>query len=136
MNTLVWVLVAGLSLALVAQGLLMRASCRRKVAAAQARQSKSEEAANGRLEQTKRQVAKLQSDLAAARLQLKQLSRPHPAAHAAAAAPAAPAATPSREALERELDRAESSRAQQPAGDGFADTQPAVTTQFGSLLMQ
>lgn len=128
MNMLAWILVGGLTLALVAQGVLMRASGRRKLAAAQAKFVKSEEAASGRLEQTKRQVAKLQSDLAAARLQLKQLAKPQPAPIVAAAV--------DRQALERELERADAARAQLPPSDGFADTQPAVTTQFGGLLMQ
>lgn len=125
MNTILWSLVSGLAIALVLQGFLMRASYRRKAAALLARQSKFEEAANGRLEQTKRQVAKLQSDLAAARLQLRQLGKSHAVV---------PAAAPAREALERELDDA-SSRESRTPGDGFADTQPSPTS-YGSLLMQ
>jgi predicted nucleic acid-binding Zn-ribbon protein len=82
---------------------------------------------NGKLEQTKRQIGQLQSDLAAARMQLKQRGS-SAAMHGHSSA---------RRTLEREFDDTSESR-HSVLIDGFAETQPAPQefTQHGSLLLQ
>jgi len=69
----------------------------------------------GKLEQARRQIAQLQQELAAARLELKQ-RRDRAASQAAAAT--------SKEALSRQLDAAPA-RPRLPV-DGFADTLPSL----------
>jgi uncharacterized protein HemX len=128
MNASIWIFAIVLGAALVLQGVVLRTIHRRKVARQQARHLQFEQAMSGKIEQTKRQIGQLQSDLSAARRQLKQLdngvARPQPDLAA------------DRQALERELDDAPLSRQPLPA-NGFADTRPAPqVTQFGSLLFQ
>jgi Skp family chaperone for outer membrane proteins len=128
MGTAFWILAIVLSASLVLQGVVLRIVHRRKVARQHARQLQLEQAMNSKIEQTKRQIGQLQTDLAAARRQIKQLGK-------GSAQPAADLAG-GRQALERELDDAPFSRQPLPA-NGFADTRPAPqVTQFGSLLFQ
>lgn len=127
MTQFLWILVATLGASLVIQAALLRRTFRHRLAVQAAVLQRSQHAMNGKLDKTKRQIGQLQIDLSAARLQLKQLGRP---------TASAPASAVARQALERELDDASTSRQTLPV-DGFADTQPAPhNTQFGSLLLQ
>jgi HAMP domain-containing protein len=125
MPDFLWILVAALTAALVVQGVVMHRLHRRKLAHQQVVLQRTSHALNSKLEKTKAQIGQLQGELSAVRSQLKR---------AAKAAGAAPAAEDTKRALERDLDAAPASRAL-PI-DGFADTQPAPGTQFGSLLLQ
>ena len=116
MNTILWILAIVLGASLVLQGIVLRNAYRRKLAMQQALQLQFQQEMNGRLEQTKRQIGQLQSDLAAARQQLKQLGK----GDAALVRDSSPA----RQALERELDEATALRQSLPV-DGFADTLPS-----------
>ena len=128
MNTILWTLAIGLGAVLILQGVALRIAYRRKVAILQARQLQTQNDMNGKLEQTKRHIGQLQSDLSAARQQLKQLGKK------AASSTRVDAAT--RHALECELDDAMASEHARPV-DGFADTQVSPQdTQHGSLLLQ
>ena len=114
-------------LCLVLQGIVLHLAYRRKFASHQAARLKIQQTLNGKLEQTKRQIGQLQSDLKMARQQLKLLGRNGRvgAGHSEA-----------RQALERELDEATSLRRSLPL-HGFADTQPTPQdTQNGSLLLR
>lgn len=127
MNHLLWILVATLAAALVAQGFVLRRAHRRQMAFQASVLQRSQLAMNNRLDKTKRQIGQLQTELSAARLQIKRLDKQ---------AAAAPSHAVVREKLERSLDEddAATSRRRLPA-DGFADTQPADTC-HGSLLLQ
>jgi septal ring factor EnvC (AmiA/AmiB activator) len=128
MNTSIWIFAIVLGAALVLQGVVLRTIHRRKVARQQARHLQFEQAMSGKIEQTKRQIGQLQSDLSAARRQLKQLDK--------GVARPLPDLAADRQALERQLDDAPLSRQPLPA-HGFADTRPSPqVTQFGSLLFQ
>jgi hypothetical protein len=110
-----------LGTSLILQGVVLRIVYRRKVTKQHAKHLQFQQTINGQVEQTKRQIGQLQSDLAAARAQLKQGGK-------SVAAP--------RQALDRELDDASGSRHQLPV-NGFADTQPSPqVTEYGSLLLQ
>jgi predicted RNase H-like nuclease (RuvC/YqgF family) len=123
-----WVLAIVLGAFLILQGAVLRIVHRRKAARQHARYQQAEQAMNGKIEQTKRQIGQLQTDLAAARRQIKQLGKGH--------AQPVPDLAAERWALERELDDAPSSRHALPP-NGFADTRPSPqVTQFGSLLFQ
>ena len=130
MNQLVWILVAGLVAALVLQGLLLRRAHRRQLAHQQVVLQKTSYALNSKLEKTKQQIGQLQGELSSARLQVKRLGKPDAKLSAQAERALA------RQALERELDDATSATQRELPADGFADTQPAAPTHFGSLLMQ
>lgn len=81
-----------------------------------------------RIEQSGRQIAQLQSELGAARLQLRQLAKKDLAP--------VPDKAAARRALERELDQA-ADATNLAAVDGFADTQVSTDdTHHGSLLLQ
>jgi hypothetical protein len=126
MTQLMWILVAGMAAALVVQGLVLRRVHRRQMAFQASVLHRSQLAMNNRLDKTKRQIGQLQTELSAARLQIKRLDKQ---------AAAVPSRVIVRETLERSLDDdAAISRGRLPT-DGFADTQPADTCQ-GSLLMQ
>ena len=84
---------------------------------------------NGQFEQTRKQISQLQSDLATARRELRQVSKK------STAAPVQRDAVAARQSLEREID-AGAARRPLPI-DGFAETQPSLeVTQYGSLLIQ
>jgi len=101
---------------------------RRKVASHQAARLKIQQTLNGKLEQTKRQIGQLQSDLKTARQQLKLLAKNE--------ATLVRDDSEARQALERELDDATSLRSSLPL-HGFADTQPSPQdAQSGSLLLR
>jgi len=122
MNQLPWILVAGLAIALVAQGLVLRRAHRRRMAFQASVLQRSQLAMNNRLDKTRQQIGQLQSELSAARLQITRLGRQVATAPSRAAV---------REKLERSLDDdAIATRGALPP-DGFADTQPA-----DSLLLQ
>lgn len=126
MNTLLWIAVV--VLCLVLQGIVLHLAYRRKFASHQAARLKIQQTLNGKLEQTKRQIGQLQSDLKTARQQLKLLGRN--------AAELVRDDSEARQALERELDDATSLRSSLPL-HGFADTQPTPQdTQNGSLLLR
>ena len=106
------------AVALVAgQWSLHRMLDRRAVAGLKSRHLQQQANLNRKLEQAKRQLAQLQQELAAARLELKQRRE-------RAVPPPVPAPMSAREALSRQLD-AEPQRPRLPI-DGFADTLPAA----------
>ena len=126
MNTLLWVVV--IVLCLVLQGTVLHIVYRRKFAVQKAARLQFQQAMNGKLDQTKRQIGQLQSDLKTARQQLKQRGTSDAASmrneHEA------------RQTLERELDDATTLRSSLPL-HGFADTQPMPQdTQNRSLLLR
>jgi uncharacterized protein HemX len=129
MSTFLWVLAIALGACLILQGVVLRLAYRRQAALQRAKHMQFEQTMNGKLEQTKRQIGQLQSDLAEARGQLKQRGN-----HGAISAQGSASA---RRTLEREFDDASESR-HSVLVDGFADTQPAPQefTQHGSLLLQ
>jgi len=125
MTELSYLLAAGLAVALVLQGVLLRRGHRRKLARQQVVLQRTQHALNSKLEKTKAQIGQLQGELSAARSQLKRVAK---------ASGPTPSTDETRRSLERELDAA-APRRTLPV-DGFADTQPAPGTQFGSLLLQ
>ena len=129
MSTFMWVLAIALGACLILQGVVLRMAYRRQVALQRAKHLQFEQTMNGKLEQTKRQIGQLQSDLATARGQLKQRGN-----HGATASQGNASA---RRSMEREFDEASESR-HSILVDGFAETQPAPQefTQHGSLLLQ
>ena len=128
MSTLGWTLV--IAVTLVSQALVMRAVHRRSLARQHTKHQQHQQTLNGQFDQTRKQIAQLQSELAHARRDLRQLTKKSPAA----AVQPDPAAV--KKSLERELDAAGASRRPLPP-DGFAETQPSVeVTQHGSLLIQ
>jgi septal ring factor EnvC (AmiA/AmiB activator) len=134
MSTLAWTLVFAVTLvalvALATQALVMRAVHRRALARQHTKHQQHQQMLNGQFEQTRKQISQLQSDLATARRDLRQLSKKG----TAAPVQRDPAAV--RQSLEREIDAASASRRPLPA-DGFAETQPSLeVTQYGSLLIQ
>lgn len=118
MNALLspWTLVVLLAASLVAQGVVLTVVHRRKSTRQHASHVQAQQTTASQFEQMRRQIAQLQSDLAAARAQLKLF-----ASRRAAPAHSDPGAHVE---LERELDRAATSRGTLPA-DGFAETQPS-----------
>lgn len=128
MNVSLWILPVAIGASLLAQGLVLRTAHRRKLAKLQAHHLALQQDANVKLEHAKEQVGKLQNELGAARVQLRQLGKP--------AAPSAQAALMARQALERELEQGSLERAES-TGDGFADTELTLhDPQYGSLLLQ
>ena len=129
MITFSWILAIALGAALVLQGVMLRIAHRRQVTTLRNKHLQFEQTFNSKLEQTKRQIGQLQTDLTAARGQLKQRG-----SNGATSAQGSPGA---RRTLEREFDDASESR-HSVLIDGFADTQPAPQefTQHGSLLLQ
>jgi septal ring factor EnvC (AmiA/AmiB activator) len=128
MSTLVWTLV--IAVTLVAQALVMRAAHRRTLARQHTKYQQHQQTLNGQFDQTRKQIAQLQSELATARRELRQLSKKS----VAAPVQRDPAAV--KQSLEREIDAASASRRPLPP-DGFAETQPSLeVTQYGSLLIQ
>ena len=71
MSTLVWTLV--IAVALIVQALVMRIAHRRALGRQQARHQQHQQTLNGQFEQTRKQIGQLQSDLATARRELRQL---------------------------------------------------------------
>ena len=130
MNTLVWTLViAVIAVSLVTQALVMRATHRRTLARQQAKHQQHQQTLKDQFEQTRKQIAQLQSELATARREVRQLSRK------STAAPVQRDQAAVKQSLEREIDAA-SARRPLPQ-DGFAETQPSLeVTQYGSLLIQ
>ena len=131
MSTLTWTLVfAVVVVSLVAQAFVMRAAHRRALARQLAKHQQHQQTLNGQFEQTRKQISQLQSDLANARRELRELGKKNPAA----AAPRDTAAV--KESLEREIDAATAARRPPPA-DGFAETQPSLDGgHYGGLLIQ
>jgi septal ring factor EnvC (AmiA/AmiB activator) len=131
MSTLAWTLVIATTLvALVTQALVMRAAHRRALARQHMKFQQHQQLLNGQFDQTRKQIGQLQSDLATARRELRELGKK------STAAPAQPDPAAARQALERELDAGSAARRALPP-DGFADTQPSLdTAQYGSLLIQ
>jgi peptidoglycan hydrolase CwlO-like protein len=128
MSTLAWTLVIAAILA--AQALLMRATHRRTLARLHTKHQQHQQSLNGQFEQTRKQIGHLQSELATARRELRQLTRKSPAV------PAQRDPAAAKQAIEREIDAASAARHQLPP-DGFAETQPSLeVTQYGSLLIQ
>ena len=126
MNTLLWIVV--IVLCLVVQGTALHLVYRRKLAVHQAARLQFQQAMNGKLEQTKRQIGQLQSDLKAVRQQLKQ--------HSTSDVASMRINSIAREELERDLDDATSLRSALPL-HGFAETQPSPQdVQRGSLLIR
>jgi len=120
-NLILWTLAIALGASLILQGVVLRSVYRRRATRQHAKHLQFQQTMSGQVEQTKRQIGQLQSDLAAARAQLKRAGQ-------SAAAP--------RQALDRELDDTSVSRRQLPV-NGFADTQPSPqSTEYGSLLLQ
>lgn len=130
MSTVTWTLVIAATLvAFVGQALAMRAAHRRALARQLAKHQQHQQLLNGQVEQTRKQISQLQSDLATARRELRQLSKknPAPTPHETGAA---------RQTLEREIDAASASQHPLPP-DGFADTQPSFeASRYGTPLMQ
>ena len=116
MNTVVslWVAAPILGTAVIVQWTLLRTKHRSELSRQRARHVQQQQATSRDIEQAKRQIGQLQHDLAAARLQVKQLSTGR----------AAPSQGDSRvkETLNRMLDDVSASRRHLPI-DGFADTQ-------------
>jgi uncharacterized coiled-coil DUF342 family protein len=105
----------------------MRMAHRRALARQHTKHQQHQQTLNGQFEQTRKQISQLQSDLATARRELRQLSRK-------TVAPVQRDPAAARQSLERELDTAGTS---QLPPDGFAETQPSLeASQYGSLLMQ
>jgi len=132
MNPLVWTIVIAVAAAaaIVTQALMMRAANRRTLARQQAKHLQHQQTQASQVEQTRKQIAQLQSELATARREVRQLTKKS----AAAAAPRDQAAI--KQSLEREIDAGSAARSALPK-DGFAETQPQLSvTQYGSLLMQ
>jgi septal ring factor EnvC (AmiA/AmiB activator) len=131
MNALVWTLaIAVIAVSLVSQALMMRAAHRRTLARQHTKHQQHQQTLKDQFEQTRKQIGQLQSELATARREIRQLTKKSPAAPAQRD----PAAV--KQALEREIDAASASRRQLPP-DGFAETQPSLeVTQYGSLLIQ
>ena len=120
-NLILWTLAIALGASLILQGVVLRTVYRRRAIRQHAKHQQFQQTLSGQIEQTKRQIGQLQSDLAAARAQLKRAGQ-------SAAAP--------RQVLDRELDDAPVPRRQLPV-NGFADTQPSPQcTEYGSLLLQ
>ena len=131
MSTLAWTLVIAVTFAaLLGHALVMRATHRRALARQLVKHQQQQQMVTGQFEQTRKQIAQLQSDLATARRELREMGKK------GTAAPVRPDTAIVRQTLERELDEASPSRHALPP-DGFADTQPLLdTTEHGSLLMQ
>jgi predicted RNase H-like nuclease (RuvC/YqgF family) len=128
MSALVWTLVIAVTLA--AQALVMRTIHRRTLARQHTRHQQHQQTLNGQFEQTRKQIAQLQSELATARRELRQFTKK------STAAPAQRDPVAARQSLEREIDAGSAARRQLPP-DGFAETQPSLeVTQYGSLLIQ
>ena len=130
MSTATWILVIAVTLvAFAAQAFAMRTAHRRALARQQAKHQHHQQTLNSQFEQTRKQISQLQSDLATARRELRQMSKK-------TVAPVQRDTAAARQSLEREIDAAGASRRPLPA-DGFAETQPSLeVTQYGSLLMQ
>jgi septal ring factor EnvC (AmiA/AmiB activator) len=130
MSTATWILVILVALvALATQALVMRAVHRRTLARQHTKHQQHQQMLNGQFEQTRKQISQLQSDLATARRELRQMSKK-------TVAPVQRDTAAARQSLEREIDAASASRRPLPA-DGFAETQPSLeVTQYGSLLIQ
>jgi len=127
MSTLIWALV--IAVALVSQALVMRMAHRRALARQHSKHQQHQQTLTGQFEQTRKQISQLQSDLATARRELRQLSRK-------TVAPVQRDPAAARQSLERELDATGGSPRPLPP-DGFAETQPSPeATHYGSLLMQ
>ena len=71
MNTFLWIAVV--ALCLVLQGMVLHVLYRRKFAAQQAARMQFQQTMNGKLEQTKRQIGQLQSELKATRQHVRLL---------------------------------------------------------------
>jgi hypothetical protein len=128
MNTVVnlWIAAPVLGTAVILQWTVLRTKYRNELTKQHARHVQQQQITSSHFEQAKRQIGQLQHDLAAARLQVKQLSMGR----------AAPPQSDSRvkEALNRMLDDAPASRRQLPA-DGFAETQPSPHSQHDIDLL-
>ena len=128
MNTVVslWVAAPILGTAVIVQWTLLRTKHRSELSRQRARHVQQQQTTSHHAEQAKRQIGQLQHDLAAARLQVKQLSTGR----------AAPSQGDSRvkETLNRMLDDVSASRRHLPI-DGFADTQPSPHSQHDIDLL-
>lgn len=131
MSTLAWTLFIAVTFAaLLAHALVMRATHRRALARQLAKHQQQQQMAIGQVEQTRKQIAQLQSDLATARRELREMNKK------GTVAPVRPDTAAVRKTLEREFDEASHSERALPP-DGFADTQPLLDAmEHDSLLMQ
>jgi hypothetical protein len=129
-----WLMAALLALASATlQWTVLRARHRQALEAQRARLETQQKVTVAKLDHAKRQIAQLQQDLAAARLELKR--RPQ---RAAAPAPVARSSPPALEELLRVLDDDEDdvpARHRLPA-DGFADTLPSPQYPHGPELLR
>jgi len=116
MSPLMIALAAAAVALVVAQWIFHRSLQRKALDALKSRHLQQQLNVKGKLDQAKRQIAQLQQELAASRLELKQRRE--------RAAPPPLPPVPSREELSRQLDEAPS-RPRLPI-DGFADTLPSL----------
>lgn len=118
-----WLAVAMLAGVALIQWATLRHLHRKRLAAEQARFAQAQRIAAQLAQQARRQVAQLQQDLAAARLEAKQAAR---SAGRPAPGPLDPAIVRARAVLDKHLDAAvPPARPTMPA-DGFADTLPSM----------
>jgi hypothetical protein len=123
-----WIAAPILATTIALQWTLLRAKHRNELTRLHDRQMEHQHAVSQNIEQWKRQIAQLQHDLAAARLQIKQLSRSGVARRQAESHLKA--------ALDRMLDNEVPSRRSVPV-DGFAETQPSpYSNHDGDLLLR
>ena len=118
MNSVVslWLAAPVLGMAIIVQWTVLRKKHRSELARQHALHMQHQQDVSRHVEQWKRQIGQLQHDLAAARLQVKQLSMGRAAR--------AQGESRVKETLDRMLDDAAASRPALPA-DGFAETQPS-----------
>jgi len=128
MNTVasLWIATAILGTAVIVQWTMLRAKYRSELTKQRTRYVQAQQTASHHLEQAKRQIAQLQHDLSAARLQVKQLS-----ASRVARRQVDPGV---KEELDRMLDDADALRRHLPTND-FADTQPSPHSQHDVDLL-
>jgi len=119
MNSTMWVLVVVFGVCLILQGIVLRIAHRRKAALQQAKHLQFQQTTSAQAEQTKRQIGQLQTDLANARRQRKELNQPS-------------ASAAKWSSTMQELEREFAPDSQQLPADGFADTQPWPQSQHAS----
>ncbi|HEV7914029.1 MAG TPA: hypothetical protein VGP22_09695 [Albitalea sp.] len=120
-----WLPIAIIPTLAVLQWGVMRNVERKRLAAAKARHREAEQSAAKLLQQTRKQIAQLQQELATVKLQAKRTARP---------APPPPQPEPEvRDTLLAMLDDAPPRRHALPV-DGFADTLPSLQFPHASML--
>jgi len=130
-----WLMAALLALASATlQWTVLRARHRQALEAQRARLEAQQKVAVAKLDHAKRQIAQLQQDLAAARLELKQ-RRPRAAPPAPVVRPSPPAFEELLRVLDGDDDDDVPARHRLPA-DGFADTLPSPQYPHGPELLR